>query len=170
MCQTTRNTTMDVHPVARIALKLMVNGKQLVQKSTFKNCHNTEDISLRQRLNKQILRNHNADVTSGDAKFKDDTFDDSSSSAYGGAIRFLSNGEHNFKNLKFQDCTVSGNKSADDGVIYIDGGENRMEDIKIYNSQAKIVDVFQTESSSRRGVIYIFNCGADSQLKDMTLA
>ncbi|KAA6372019.1 MAG: hypothetical protein EZS28_032454 [Streblomastix strix] len=188
----TRCTFIDVDNalIGGIINGLNWNGKLSVIGSNFKNCHNF-DVTIGISMSAS-----HTDITSGDVKFKDDTFEDSSSTGYGGAIRFVSNGElkiedckfigcnslgkggaiftqgngfHNLQDLKFDSCSVSENEIADGGSLYIDGGENLLEDISISNSQAKIVVVLDSDSVSRGGAIFIINWGYDSEIKNLEI-
>ncbi|KAA6402436.1 MAG: hypothetical protein EZS28_002031, partial [Streblomastix strix] len=138
-----------------------VNSNQnlLVQQSSFKNCLNSKLASI-------TSNQQHADIQSGNAQFIDTTFEDCTSSDFGGAVNFRSDGyisitdckfyncisfegkggalyitgtgKHTILNCKFEDCSANGQQIAEGGSIFIQGGINTIEDSEFKQSKATV--------------------------------
>ncbi|KAA6372921.1 MAG: hypothetical protein EZS28_031552 [Streblomastix strix] len=113
---------------------LNTNGSLQVVGSLFKSCYNTKHI------NEGISnKGYHTDISSGDARFSDVTFEGCSSQNFGGSISFISNGKLSLSDVRIRTSTSYGSKG---GAIYFEGsGKLSISDVsfKECRSQGQLI-------------------------------
>ncbi|KAA6325668.1 MAG: hypothetical protein EZS28_054040, partial [Streblomastix strix] len=137
--------------------------------------------------------NH-TDVLSGNAEFDDDIFENCTSSDFGGAINFRSdgilaihdidfrscssssgkggvvyvigNGEHKLSEISFRDCSTSGQLNAEGGSMYIEGGTNTLKDVDFKSSKVAIT-IKNEDSISKGGALVAVGWLSGSMLDEV---